>query len=633
MADSIADLNIALRATADKLAADINRGIKGAESHVSTKAVALGTVIGVGIVAGLGAAMAGIKKTIGLAFEGLDRIDALDEAATKIGLSYNAMQDLKLAAVTTGASFEGMASAIAKMQGNISNGSAEEALQKLGLSAQFLRDLAPEKQFAEIAQKLSEVKNTGDKIDLTKSIFGKGGVDILNVINGGKEGMAEIARTAELFGGHLTDAQRAMATMAQGDIETLKAGWGYIKDQIAVGVAPAMFSMTQNIVKFAEESGGIAKMIQGWSDSAMEFAATVADAFQNIRNTFKVLGAVKDDANIWSVSPILAFIKASKATDAELQKIIVTQKSAGDVMRQQYAERKAAAEQVGATERNLANEKISNDKAVALNFGDASDEMSAAYDANMKKMMQQTYDFNLAVDQAWEKIPGRAKASLEGVIKEYTSATGSLSAILLDWAEKMVQSFVTVGGLMSIAINNSNASDWWKKANSFLQSLGKKGLEDGAGQATLDNMKSITGQNLSPSERAQADSANARKASQEREAARVAANRAESQAKSAARKAGIGGSMKIGSFDASFTAPAMSQRAPSFFPGGNAKSPAMSASASGGTLGGTTINQYFASGVTRAELAGSMDEVKDATLGAVLNAFTSGGGFRNALKA
>lgn len=632
MAESIADLNIALRATADKLAADINRGIKGAESSVSVKSVALGTAIGVGIVAGIGAAMAGIKKTIGMAFEGLDRIDALDEAASKIGLTYNAMQDLKLAAVTTGASFEGMTNAIAKMQGNLSNGSATEALQKLGLSAEHLRQLAPEKQFAEIAQKLSEVKNTGDKIDLTKSIFGRGGVDILNVINGGKEGMEKIAREAELFGGHLTDAQRAMATLAQGDIEKIGAGWGYVKDQIAVGAAPAILLLTQSMVKLAEEAGGIEKIFQRMSGSLVEFAARVADVYQTLKdidNVGKAIGSV----DWWTLGPIEGYKKAVEATNDEARKLLLRTETAGDAIRRQYKERQAAAEKLAIAERAAAEEKIQNDKKVALNFSEGTDEMSAAYDANMKKMMQQTYDFNLAVDQAWEKIPGRAKASLEGVIKEYTSATGSLSAILLDWAEKMVQSFVTVGGLMSIAVNNSNASDWWKKANSFLQKMGSKAVDlEGAAKGTNDSMRTSNA-SLSPAEKAMADSAAAKQASQAREAARVEANRAESRAKSDARKAGIGGSMKIGSFDASFTSPAMSQRAPSFFPGGNAKTPAMSASASGGTLGATVINQYFSSGVTRAELAGSMDEVKDATLGAVLNAFTSGGGLRNALKA
>jgi hypothetical protein len=59
----------------------------------------------------------------------------------------------------------------------------------------------------------------------------------------------------------------------------------------------------------------------------------------------------------------------------------------------------------------------------------------------------------------------------------------------------------------------------------------------------------------------------------------------------------------------------------------------MNTAAAGGTLGAVTINQSFSSGVTRAELAGSMDDLKDATLGAVLNAVSNGGGFRNALQA
>jgi hypothetical protein len=96
--------------------------------------------------------MAGVKKVVGMAFEGLDRIDALDEAASKIGITYNALQDLKFAAEMTGGSFEGMVSALAKMQANIASGSATEALNKLGLSAQYLKQLAPEKQFAEINQ-------------------------------------------------------------------------------------------------------------------------------------------------------------------------------------------------------------------------------------------------------------------------------------------------------------------------------------------------------------------------------------------------------------------------------------------------------------------------------------------------
>ena len=670
MADPIASLNLMLRASAENLASDINKGVKGAQSSTSVSAVALGTAIGVSVVAGLGAAMAGVKQVIGLAFEGLDRIDALDEAASKIGITYNALQDLKLAAVTTGASFEGMVSALAKMQGNMANGSANEALQKLGLSAEYLRQLAPEKQFAEISQKLSEIKNTGDKIDLTKSIFGKGGVDILNVINGGKEGMAEIARTAELFGGHLTDAQRAMATMAQGDIETLKEGWGYIKDQIAVGVAPSLLGITESIIKIAEQSGGVAKVFERWAASLVEVAAFTADVFETISNTFRVMGAISD-ADIWSANPITMYQNATKAANDELAKILITTETAGNVIRRTYEERTAAAERAAIADRNAANEKIENDKRVADNFGDTTEEMTRAYEAQMAANRAANGDFSQSFDAIWKVMPEKVQASLDEVVEQYTATTKGLKELTFEWVSMMISNFLAVSNLMN-NVQYVNASDWWKKTNDMLQSLGSR-KDEGVGadaQATLDSMKTSSpaaGQgdaglspkevllnkqskidsdkwfkefkagDLSPSQAAMARSAAAQEASQAREAARIDYNRTLSQNKSAERYNArnlrdIRGGMKIGSFDGSFTAPSMNGQAPSFFGGGGMKTPRMNTAAAGGTLGAVTINQSFSSGVTRAELAGSMDDLKDATLGAVLNAVSNGGGFRNALQ-
>lgn len=298
MAESIADLNIQIRASADKIAADFNRDMSAQQGAIQARAVALGTVIGNGITAGLSKAMQGIKSAISMGFEGMDRIDALDEAASKIGMTYNALQDLKFAAETTGGSFEGMVSALAKMQANISSGSAAEAMQRLGLSIEQIKQLAPEQQFAEISQKLSEIKNTGDKIDLTKQIFGKGGTDILNVINSGKAGLSEMSQTVQSLGGHLTDVQKTMTTMAYGDIEALKEGWGYVKDQIAVGISPAISMITQQIMVFAQQAGGIAPLVQGWVQGAVNFAASLATVAQfidviisGIKSVGSVIGA------------------------------------------------------------------------------------------------------------------------------------------------------------------------------------------------------------------------------------------------------------------------------------------------------------------------------------------------------
>jgi hypothetical protein len=458
-------------------------------------------------------------------------------------------------------------------------------------------------------------------------------VDILNVINGGKEGRAEIARTAELFGGHLTDAQRAMATMAQGDIETLKEGWGYIKDQIAVGAAPALLGITESIIKIAEQSGGVAKVFERWAASLVEVAAFTADVFETISNTFRVMGAISD-ADIWSANPITMYQNATKAANDELAKILITTETAGNVIRRTYEERTAAAERAAIADRNAANEKIENDKRVADNFGDTTEEMTRAYEAQMAANRAANGDFSQSFDAIWKVMPEKVQASLDEVVEQYTETTKGLKELTVEWVSMMIQNFLAVSNLMN-NVQYISASDWWYKTKEMLQSLGsRKSKEQLAAEAQGTNASMLTSNApLSPAEAAMAKSTASREASQAREAARVSANRAESAAKSAARKEGIGGGMKIGSFDGSFTAPSMNGQAPSFFGGGGMKTPRMNTAAAGGTLGPVTINQSFSSGVTRAELAGSMDDLKDATLGAVLNAVSNGGGFRNALQA
>jgi hypothetical protein len=674
MAESIADLSIQLRATADKLSSDINSGLRGAQQSTSVGAVALGTAIGVSVVAGLGAAMAGVKKVVGLAFEGLDRIDALDEAASKIGIAYNALQDLKFAAEMTGGSLEGMVSALAKMQANLASGSADEALLKLGLSAQNLRDLAPEKQFAEIAQKLSEIQNTGDKIDLTKSFFGKGGVEILNVINMGKEGIESMSAATEKLGGHLTDAQRSMATMAQENIEKLQTGWGFIKDQLAVAIAPVLIDMVNTVKELADESNAVGEIIRNWPIYFVETVATAAEAVQAVSQFARVWKdwneAAKD--NPFTLNPLTDYKNSMEDLDAALMKHVSLEKNAGDVVRERYEKQRLASQAARLEALNAAREKKELDKDVADGYVDTTKEMTRAYEAQMAANRAANGDFSQSFDAIWKVMPEKVQASLDQVVEQYTATTKGLKELTVEWVSMMISNFLAVSNLMN-NVQYVNASDWWKKTNDMLQSLGSR-KDEGVGadaQATLDSMKTSSpaaGQgdaglspkevllnkqskidsdkwfkefkagDLSPSQAAMARSAAAQEASQAREAARIDYNRTLSQNKSAERYNArnlrdIRGGMKIGSFDGSFTAPSMNGQAPSFFGGGGMKTPRMNTAAAGGTLGAVTINQSFSSGVTRAELAGSMDDLKDATLGAVLNAVSNGGGFRNALQA
>lgn len=343
--DSIADLNIALRATADKLSSDINRGMKGAQGSVSAGAVALGTVIGAGVVAGLGAAMQGIKKAVSLGFEGLGRIDALDEIAGKAGVAVSAFQSLGYAAEVAGSSQEAMAASIAKMQANIANGNAEEAITRLGLNFEKISAMDAPGQFGEISQKLSEMKSIGDKIDLTKTIFGKGGIDIMNVINEGKGGIQETDRFLTSIGAKLSDIEVQTANLANKEMDRLNKEWEAVGNQLGITIAPAIIMLGRGITDFIVKSGGVGPMIRKFTDEMVNFAAKIVDLAQPfiifkdlVLNGFKAVKAVIDVAgtaiaSIWvegkaSFNVMWEYIKVTlqemKQTFAELGKTTAT---------------------------------------------------------------------------------------------------------------------------------------------------------------------------------------------------------------------------------------------------------------------------------------------------------------------
>lgn len=304
--ESIGELHVALRASADQLAADISRDINASQGAIQARAVALGGVMAAGITAGLSVLAEGVQRAVSMAFAGLDRIDALDEAASKIGMSYNGMQDLKFAAETTGGTFEGITNAVGRMQAAISSGSGNSALTRLGLDAERLRALRPEDQFSRIAEALKGVQNTGDKIDLTKQIFGKGGVDILNVINSGADGLREMSQQVELMGGHLSAVQIQMANMANNELDRLKTGWAFIGDQIAVAVAPAVVAVGREIQKAVQNAGGMGPALEGWADKMVSFGASTANAAQYVS---LVAGYIKTGlALLQSVPPYVSGI-------------------------------------------------------------------------------------------------------------------------------------------------------------------------------------------------------------------------------------------------------------------------------------------------------------------------------------
>lgn len=157
---------------------------------------------------GITTTMAGLSKTLGLAFG----VGAIATAAGKIanfagelsdlsgqtGLTTRTLQEMSHAATLTGTSLEAFTNAAFKLGTNLAGGSnsVEAAVNKLGLSYQALLAQSPDEQFRTIAAALGQVEDAQQRNKLAVDLFGKSAKQILPAIADGYDRLADAASVA-----------------------------------------------------------------------------------------------------------------------------------------------------------------------------------------------------------------------------------------------------------------------------------------------------------------------------------------------------------------------------------------------------------------------------------------------------
>lgn len=121
----------------------------------------------------------------------------------KTGISIEALSALGYAASVSGTDLEGLGNGLKKMQkklGEAENGSTEarDSFNALHLSIAQLKGLSPDKQFELIASKISAIEEPEKRVAAAMDIFGKAGADLLPIMGGLSEKIAE-AKSAGLI--------------------------------------------------------------------------------------------------------------------------------------------------------------------------------------------------------------------------------------------------------------------------------------------------------------------------------------------------------------------------------------------------------------------------------------------------
>lgn len=196
--------------------AQLTTGVDQARDRVSGLGGSIGTLRS-GL-SSLGSLMAGAFAATAIISAGkaaLDYAGRISDLSNRLRISTDTAQEWEATFGAGGVSLEAVAKAAGELTTKLVGGdkSAVSALTKMGLSVEALRAMKPEERLVKVADAVGRIQDEGEQLFASKTLFGKGGAEMLSVLDGHLE--EQIAQMREL--GVVIDSETLAAADAFGD--------------------------------------------------------------------------------------------------------------------------------------------------------------------------------------------------------------------------------------------------------------------------------------------------------------------------------------------------------------------------------------------------------------------------------
>ncbi|RVI83923.1 phage tail tape measure protein [Sinorhizobium meliloti] len=257
----------ALRAVLGLDSAAFDKGIADAQSRLKKFAPALKKGL---MAASAAAATAG--AAIGVALKGaIDEADDMSKLSAKIGVPIEELSRLKYAADLSGVSIEGVANGFKKLSTNMAesaggNKTASELFTQLGVAATnadgTLRSSSA--VLLDVADKFAAMEDGAQKTALAVQLFGRSGLDLIPLLNGGAAGLKQMTDEAEALGLTITAETGKAAEEFNDNISRLQATLSGLVTQIASALAPTLARISDFVVGVSEAFRNLSPQTQAF---------------------------------------------------------------------------------------------------------------------------------------------------------------------------------------------------------------------------------------------------------------------------------------------------------------------------------------------------------------------------------
>ncbi len=259
--------------------------VKGGLSSVGKAVFSVkGAIAGLAGAAGFGA----------LVKSSLASVDALAKMSDRLGIATQDLAALHFAAEQMGTSSQTVDKALEGLNRRLGEasagfGTAKRALDQLGLSAEHLKEVSPAQAMAEISDAMKEVGSQAEKAQIANDLFGRSGMQMINMLDAGSEGLGAFADEAERLGITISRVDAAKIEAANDAWNRVKTSIKGVAQQISVALAPFLEWVADKFTEMATR--GV-----NWGDitvKAIRFVATgvayLVDAWTAMKATFVFL--------------------------------------------------------------------------------------------------------------------------------------------------------------------------------------------------------------------------------------------------------------------------------------------------------------------------------------------------------
>lgn len=187
----------------------------------------------------------------------LASLDGLGKTADRLGITTQALQQLRFAAEKSGLEVNTLDMALQRMvrrlaQAKSGSGEAVSALNALGLSAQEMSKLSPDEQLKRIADAMNGLGSESEKVAVAFKLFDSEGVKMVNLLGEGSAGLSKMMNEARGLGLTISREQAAAVEKANDSMLRFNTTTSVAAALMATELAPEIEAGAELLLKLAE---------------------------------------------------------------------------------------------------------------------------------------------------------------------------------------------------------------------------------------------------------------------------------------------------------------------------------------------------------------------------------------------